>query len=84
MNDLAITDFSQFFIGVRGYEPFPWQRRLAEVAWEAGRFPSVLDLPTGSGKTAVMDIALFLLAPERSSYVAVSHVMTAGRGTLRE
>jgi CRISPR-associated endonuclease/helicase Cas3 len=70
---LKPEDFTAFFRAVWGYEPFPWQEdlllRLATgkdphrgYRGEAGIWPTVLDLPTGSGKTAALDIAVFHLA----------------------
>ena len=61
---LAPSDFGAFFEGVHEHEPFGWQRELLEqvAADPDGRWPSLLDLPTGAGKTAVLDIAVFLLA----------------------
>lgn len=49
-----------------GRSPFPWQRDLARDVLADG-WPDVLDLPTGAGKTAALDIALYCLAvaPER-------------------
>lgn len=49
------------------FDPFPWQERLAErVALHDGEFqgawPKCLALPTGSGKTTAVDIAIFALA----------------------
>lgn len=71
---LSPADFTAFFKAVWGVEPFPWQQRLVDLlvpsddlparAPEAARWPDVLDLPTGSGKTAVLDIAVFHLALE--------------------
>lgn len=61
---LSICDFPAFFQEIYGTEPFPWQTRLAQNVTETGIWPSVLNLPTGSGKTAVIDIALFHLAIE--------------------
>lgn len=55
------ADFAAFFHAVHGVPPFPWQERLACHVVEAG-WPRVLDLPTGSGKTAALDVALFALA----------------------
>jgi CRISPR-associated endonuclease/helicase Cas3 len=63
---LTADDFARFFEEVHGYAPFPWQKRLlAEIVGKReGKWPSTLDLPTGSGKTAAIDIAVFHLALE--------------------
>ncbi|HVS14908.1 MAG TPA: type I-U CRISPR-associated helicase/endonuclease Cas3 [Thermoanaerobaculia bacterium] len=58
---LHATDFPAFFQALWDHPPFPWQTRLLEQVRTSG-WPSTLDLPTGSGKTAVLDIALFALA----------------------
>lgn len=58
---LEPADFLQFFVDLHGYEPFLWQKRLAETVFREG-WPRELNLPTGSGKTAVLDIAIFHLA----------------------
>lgn len=70
---LSATEFSSFFTdahaamhgagaGAPTVHPFPWQRRLVEEVASRGSWPEVLDLPTGSGKTAVLLAAVFLLA----------------------
>ena len=56
-----LQDFSRFFHALWGYDPFPWQAALAERAC-AGKWPDYLAAPTGSGKTACIDIAVFALA----------------------
>lgn len=53
------TDFRVFFRELHGQDPFPWQERLAQAVCETHEWPEVLDLPTGSGKTACIDVALF-------------------------
>jgi CRISPR-associated endonuclease/helicase Cas3 len=58
---LNASDFAPFFHSVHGKFPFPWQERLARGVTEKG-WPNLLDLPTGSGKTAALDIAVFALA----------------------
>jgi len=68
---LTVEEFDAFFEEVHGVAPFPWQRRLARLLAEGGAWPEVLELPTGTGKTAALDIALFHLALE------------AGRGAAR-
>ena len=60
-------DFAAFFRALHDngsrpdFGPFPWQRRLAERV-AVGTWPDVLDLPTASGKTACIDVAVFALA----------------------
>ena len=61
---LTIADFSAYFRSVHGFEPFPWQVRLTDTVLEDGRWPEVIDLPTGSGKTAAIDTAVFTLAAQ--------------------
>ena len=62
MNGLSQKDFDTFFRDIYGYDPFPWQQRLTEQVLASGAWPEVIDLPTGSGKTAVLDTAVFAMA----------------------
>src|SRR4051794_21935717 len=73
--DLVLDDFPAFFKAVqgwdpedgwtgRGHDPFPWQARLVREIAEHRHWPDLLDLPTGSGKTAAIDIAVYHLALE--------------------
>ena len=66
MSELSGEHFDAFFNELHGFDPFPWQSRLArrvasargsEAAW-----PEALALPTAAGKTACIDIAVFGLA----------------------
>lgn len=66
MTNLRAEDFDAYFSAVHGTGPFPWQSRLLRQVVERG-WPAALDLPTGTGKTAVLDIALFHLALEAAS-----------------
>lgn len=60
---LTPFDFGAFHAAVhRGRRPFAWQQRLLEQIVRDKRWPRVLDLPTGAGKTTCIDIALFALA----------------------
>ena len=60
--DLQAEHFRTFFRAIHGHDPFPWQQRLVSHLADTDRWPEVLDLPTGSGKTAAMDAAVFHLA----------------------
>ena len=55
-------DFTAFFRDVHGCEPFPWQQRLTRQVLDRRAWPKVIDLPTGTGKTAVLDTAVFAMA----------------------
>ncbi len=59
---LDVAQFAEFYAAVWRYDPFPWQTALTEQVHTDGRWPKLLDLPTGTGKTSVIDIAVFLLA----------------------
>jgi CRISPR-associated endonuclease/helicase Cas3 len=62
--ELTADLFPAFFQAVHGVPPFPWQNRLLHQVAEGRGWPEVLDLPTGSGKTAALDVAVFHLAME--------------------
>ena len=74
-------DFDQFFQALWGKEPFAWQRKLADsVSGHAGgtEWPQAIALPTASGKTACVDIAVFALA-NQASRLARGEVISAPR-----
>lgn len=57
--------FDEFFEAIYGYFPFAWQSRLAsQVVTEA--WPEGIDVPTGLGKTALLDMAVYALAVQAS------------------
>ena len=62
MSDLTPADFDVYFKAVHGHEPYPWQSRLTRQVLAEEKWPTVIDLPTGTGKTAVLDTAIFALA----------------------
>jgi len=67
VRDLLADDFADFFRAVHSTEqeqkePFEWQQRLVRQVLGNGRWPDVIRIPTGCGKTAVLDLALFELA----------------------
>lgn len=59
---LRVEDFSEFHAAVHGKPPFAWQERLLRLVDAERTWPKLLDLPTGTGKTTCIDIALFALA----------------------
>ncbi len=68
MAALNVTDFFDFFNKLWGHPPFAWQQELAARVVERTEnpWPKAIALPTASGKTACMDIAVFALAIQAS------------------
>jgi len=62
--NLSVDDFDAFHAAVHGdgRRAFDWQTRLLRQVVAERKWPRVLDLPTGVGKTTCIDIALFALA----------------------
>ncbi len=58
---LAVDDFTSWMEAIHGYRPFAWQQRLLNEVVCRG-WPDALVVPTGAGKTAAIDVALFALA----------------------
>jgi CRISPR-associated endonuclease/helicase Cas3 len=60
---LQIDDFPAFFSELwgQGREAFPWQKEFARRI-STGQWPKYVAAPTGSGKTAAIDAAVFALA----------------------
>jgi CRISPR-associated endonuclease/helicase Cas3 len=61
MNPLTLADFPAYFQELHEREPYDWQHRLVKQITK-GTWPGAIDLPTGSGKTSCLDIAVFALA----------------------
>lgn len=63
---LRLEDFPDFVQEVRGHRPFPWQTAYLHKIAESGTWPD-LDIPTGLGKTSIIDIWAYLLASQHAS-----------------
>ncbi|MGF1653050.1 MAG: type I-U CRISPR-associated helicase/endonuclease Cas3 [Actinomycetales bacterium] len=59
---LTSADFPDFVAEVHGHRPFPWQSDLVGRVLNGGGWPDLLDVPTGLGKTSVLDVAVFVAA----------------------
>lgn len=57
---LALPDFATFFQAVHGQAPFPWQTRAAALLVQ--RRTAAVTVPTGMGKSALIDAAVWAAA----------------------
>ena len=64
--ELNAMDFAEFFNDLWCRPPFAWQQALADRVLERTEtpWPEAIALPTASGKTACLDIAVFALAAQ--------------------
>jgi len=63
--------FDGMFRAIHGYDPFPWQSRAAKLLTEKDTSVSI-NVPTASGKTALIDAALYAAAhggPRRIAFI---------------
>ncbi len=56
--------FTEFYRAINGRDPFPWQARLARHVASKEQWPTEIGIPTGLGKTACLDIAVWWLASQ--------------------
>ena len=56
--------FPRFYRAINGRDPFPWQSRLADQVAGTEAWPEEVGVPTGLGKTACLDIAVWWLASQ--------------------
>ena len=56
--------FAEFYHALNEREPFPWQRRLARRVAATEQWDTEVGVPTGLGKTACLDIAVWWLASQ--------------------
>ena len=56
--------FAAFYRAINGRDPFPWQSRLADQVATTEQWPAEIGVPTGLGKTACLDIAVWWLASQ--------------------
>ena len=56
--------FTEFYRAVNGRDPFPWQARLAAHVVRTERWPPEIGVPTGLGKTACLDVAVWWLSTQ--------------------
>ena len=59
-----LPTFPEFYRAINGRDPFPWQARLADLVAKEERWSSEIGIPTGLGKTACLDIAVWWLASQ--------------------
>lgn len=62
MKPLRPEEFRDFFVAINDYSPFAWQVRLCDDVVTNGDWPTTIAAPTGSGKSHVVDVHVFLNA----------------------
>ena len=59
-----LPTFTEFYRAINRRDPFPWQARLADCVLRKERWPPEIGVPTGLGKTACIDIAVWWLSSQ--------------------
>ena len=66
----GMPTFAAFYEAINDRPPFPWQARLAKRVAEGEAWPVEVGVPTGLGKTACLDIAIWWLASQTDRFPA--------------
>lgn len=61
---VLLPTFLAFYRAINDRDPFPWQARLANRLATDGTWPDEIGVPTGMGKTACLEIAVWWLASQ--------------------
>lgn len=64
---MRVEEFDDFYHEIHGVRPFPWQRDLVREIVRRKEWPSLVDVPTGLGKTTLLDTAVFMCALDADS-----------------
>lgn len=75
-----MTDFERTFKSLTGHKPLSWQARLFRVHFLPGKDLSIIDLPTGLGKTMI--IAIWLIAREMNKSLPRRLIYVVDRRTV--
>ena len=59
-----LPTFTEFYRAINRRKPFPWQVRLADRVARKEQWPPEIGVPTGLGKTACLDIAVWWIASQ--------------------
>ena len=70
MGMIETPPFAEFYRAINGRDPFPWQSRLARQVAKTEEWPQEVGIPTGLGKTACLEIAIWWLASQADRHPA--------------
>ena len=79
IHEAAMPSFEEFFAACwDSKQPFPWQSELARRVAEGG-WPALLDVPTGLGKTAALDVFVCTSPVRRTFRLKLARLLRARR-----
>ncbi|QQU88398.1 HD domain-containing protein [Corynebacterium glucuronolyticum] len=61
---MTFPTFTEFFEEVHGFKPYQWQIECANYIERKGSVPEAVNVPTGLGKTSIVDAIIWVLAKQ--------------------
>lgn len=79
-----MISFAEFFTALHKHPPFRWQEELVDYIIHHERWPQLIAAPTGSGKSSVIDVHLYVNAFAGNLAISIPRrlVMTVNRRSL--